>query len=84
MSLEEQIAAAVEGAVARAVAPLTAEIARLRELEEDRGITKAEAAKRLGVSVRTVEREIKAGRIQAMKVGGSTRVPLSALLTRAA
>lgn len=36
-------------------------------------LTKAQVAKRLHVSVRSVERLVSSGELQALKVGGSTR-----------
>ncbi|MES2661058.1 MAG: helix-turn-helix domain-containing protein [Verrucomicrobiota bacterium] len=46
----------------------------------DRLITKPEAAERLGVRVRTVERLIAAGKLQKQKIGGCARLRLSQVL----
>ena len=46
----------------------------------DRLIIKREAAERLGVSVRTVERFIARGTLNAQKLGGCVRLRLSQVL----
>ncbi|MES2659207.1 MAG: helix-turn-helix domain-containing protein [Verrucomicrobiota bacterium] len=47
----------------------------------DRLITKPEAAERLGVKVRTVERLIAAGELQKQKIAGCVRLRLSQVLS---
>lgn len=66
--LEEAIERAVEKALGRA---------------NEQGVTIAEAASRLKVSTRTIERWIKSGEIASVKVGGSVRLPLSDVLRKA-
>jgi excisionase family DNA binding protein len=66
--LEALIVRAVEKAVGRA---------------NEHGITIADAAQRLGLSIRTIERRIKAGELPSVKIGGSVRIPISAVLPRA-
>ena len=46
----------------------------------DRLIAKREAAARLGISVRTVERLISGGKLHAQKLGGCVRLRLSQVL----
>jgi excisionase family DNA binding protein len=74
----------LEAAVARAVEPLRREVAQLRaELEaEVRLVTIAEAARTLGVSVRTVKRRLKAGELPSVGSGIGRRVDLSRVLPR--
>jgi excisionase family DNA binding protein len=48
--------------------------------EEDVAVTKAEAAARLNVSVRTIDRRIKDGTLPTVKLGGAIRIPISAVL----
>lgn len=68
-SLEGLIAAAVESAVARAVAPLVAELARLRAANDPQ-VTIHDAAARLGVTPRAVQRWLKDGRLEPVQAGG--------------
>jgi excisionase family DNA binding protein len=63
--LEALIERAVEKAVSRA---------------NEHGVTIADAADRLTLSVRTIERRIKDGTLPATKIGGVWRIPLSAVL----
>jgi excisionase family DNA binding protein len=53
------------------------------ERGNEQGVTISETATRLGLSIRTVERRIKDGTLPAVKIGGSVRIPLSAVLPRA-
>jgi DNA-directed RNA polymerase specialized sigma24 family protein len=78
-SLEGLIAAAVESAVARAVAPLVAELARLRATSEAEGVPLEEAARRLHCSIRTIQRRVKAGELPAVPGMRPPRIVLSAL-----
>ena len=48
--------------------------------ESDKLLSKQQAAEILGVSVRTVEREINAGNLVKQKVRGCVRLPLSRVL----
>lgn len=84
MSLEETIALAVKQAVREAVAPLTEELQRLRASQEEEGVTLDDAARRLKVSRRTVQRWIKSGDLPGVKVGNAIRVKLSDVLRLAA
>jgi excisionase family DNA binding protein len=76
MTFEETVSAAVETSVRRAVAPLEQEIARLRAAVEQRGVTEQEAAERLSVSVRTIQRRISKGELSATGTGRGRRVLL--------
>lgn len=69
MSLEERIAQVVEETVRRAVEPLREEIQRLRAANEPQ-ITIAQAAERLSVSTRCVQRWLKDGRLELVMAGG--------------
>jgi excisionase family DNA binding protein len=62
--IREQVAAEVEARVA----PLRAELDRLRTANEG-WILIPEAAQRLGVTVRTVQRWLRDGRLEAERVG---------------
>lgn len=84
MTLEATLAELVKQAVSEAVAPLKDEIARLRCAQEEEGISIEEAAQRLHVSRRTIERRVKSGDLPSVKMGGSVRIPLSAVLPRSA
>ena len=80
MSLEELIASQVEAAVRRAMAPVERELARVRAALEAEGVPVEEAARRLGLSKRVVERKVRSGELPSVKVGGARRVVLSAVL----
>ncbi len=77
---DEALAALVRAAVREAVAPLEAELAKMRAEHSAEGVTEHEAARRLGVSVRTVQRRVMDGSLQAVKVGGARRVLLAGVL----
>ena len=70
MSFEETISDVVEKAVRRAVAPLEAELARLRAERIPDHITIPEFARRAGVTPRAVQRWIKAGELEPTSIGG--------------
>lgn len=78
MSLEETIAQQVEAAVRRAVEPLARELALLRTSREGELVTTAEAARRLGVTPRAVQRWVKGGQLQVVLLGGTRYVRLPA------
>lgn len=69
---EEQL----EQLLARAVAPLRAELERMRGHQAGDLVTLPEAARRLGVSPRTVQRWAKQGQLEVIRVGASRRVRL--------
>lgn len=48
-------------------------------MEEATYLTAAQAAARLGISLRTVRRRIADGSLPSVKIGGAVRVPVSAL-----
>jgi len=48
-------------------------------MEETTYLTAAQAATRLGISLRTVRRRIADGSLPSVKIGGAVRVPVSAL-----
>ncbi len=56
--------------VARAVAPLRAEVERLRAAASDGMVTQDEAARRLGVTRRAVQRWLRDGRLEVVAAGG--------------
>lgn len=64
----------------RELVEIRAELARLREDREAEAVTPAEAARRLGLSLRTVQRMVKAGELASVKVGGARRVRLAGVL----
>ncbi len=72
----------VRAAVAEAVKPLLDELARLRADHQEQGVSLAEAAERLRVSKRTIQRMVKAGKLPAIPGVYPTRILLSAVLTR--
>ena len=48
-------------------------------MDDTRYLTAAEAAERLGISLRTVRRRIADGSLPSVKLGGAVRIPVSAL-----
>ena len=66
--------------VAEAVEPLRRELAEIRRAQEGGAMTVAEAARRLGISPRTVQRQIASGKIPALRLGRSVRIPVDAVL----
>ena len=80
MTIEAAIAEAVRLAVREEVAPLREEVARLRAERQAEAVTPTEAARRLGVSVRTVRRMITRGELPSVKIGGARRVRLASVL----
>jgi excisionase family DNA binding protein len=70
-TLEEVIAEAVREVVRAEVAPLRAELERLRGSND--GVVLVpfdEAARRLGLSLRSIQQRAKDGRIEVVQVGG--------------
>jgi excisionase family DNA binding protein len=65
-ALEQMIADAVEARIA----PLRAELERLRAANDSGPVLPAEAARRLGITVRDVHRRLRDGRLEAVHVGG--------------
>lgn len=59
-----------EAAIRRAIEPLRLEVERLRSERSHGPIRIAEAARRLGVTPRSIQRWIKDGRLEAVRVGG--------------
>ncbi len=80
-TLEDLIAEAVEPAVARALAPVLVELERLKGNDGMVLVSLPEAARRLGVDIRTVQRRAKDGRVEVVEVGGErlARLPASLL-----
>jgi excisionase family DNA binding protein len=64
-----ELAALIERAVEKALARAT-----------EQGISMHEAAARLNLSLRTIERRVKDGILPSTKIGGAVRIPLSAVL----
>ena len=81
MTLEQTLTAAVEQAVRRAVEPLRQELEKLRAEQHAEAVSVREAARRLGVSARTVQRMIRRGELQSVRVGGARRVQIHSLLS---
>ncbi len=81
MTLEQTLTAAVEQAVRRAVEPLRQEVEKLRAEQHAEAIPVAEAARRLGVSTRTIQRMIRRGEVPSVRVGGARRVQVQSLLS---
>lgn len=84
MSLEETIATLVEQAVSRAMAPVAEELQRLRAEKEEAGVSYEEAAQRLGVSKKTIQRKVRSGELPTVPGIHPPRVLLSAVLKVAA
>lgn len=80
MSFEEAIAQTIEAAVERAIAPLRLELERLRGGDGTVLVPLPEAARRLGVDLRTVQRRAKDGRLEVEMVGGERMARLPATL----
>lgn len=78
--IEEIIGRTVEDAVRRAVEPLRSEIERLRGGSGVVLVSLPEAARRLGVDLRTVQRRAKDGRLEVEIVGGERMARLPASL----
>lgn len=72
----EELEARIAAGVGRAVAPLLEELARLRAERAAEPVTMREAAKRRGVSLRTIERQVAAGELQVRRTGRAVRVIL--------
>jgi len=81
--IDDALRAVVGEAVTAAVAPLAAEIGRLREAlgeRERRWITRKEAAAALGCSVDSIDRRVAAGELQTQRIGKRglrVRLPIS-------
>ncbi len=73
---DEQLQALLE----RALQPLRDELAKLRAAVEAEGVSVPEAARRLGVSERTVKRRIRDGTLPSLRFGGARRVLLGEVL----
>lgn len=56
------------------------ELAALRADHEAELVSPTEAARRLGVSVRSIQRRIRAGELPSVRVGGSRRVRLDGVV----
>jgi excisionase family DNA binding protein len=80
VTLEDTILAAVRQAVAAELAPLRRDLAALRDAQRSELVETAEAARRLRVSVRTVQRMVRDGELPSVRVGRSYRVRLSEVL----
>ena len=70
----------IRAIVAEAVAPLREEIARLVAQQSPEGMSVAEAAKRMGVSERTIKRGVKDESIPSTKVRGRRVILLADIL----
>ncbi len=81
MTLEQTLTAAVEQAARRAVEPLRQELEKLRAEQHAEAIPVTEAARRLGVSTRTIQRMIRRGELPSVRVGGARRVQIQSLLS---
>ncbi len=70
----------IRSAVHQEIEPLRRELAKLRGEDAPEGVTMAEAARRLHVSLSTIERRVADGTIPSKKIGGARRVLLDAIL----
>ena len=70
----------VEEVVRRALAPVRAELERIRSGDGYVLVPLQEAARRLGVDVRTIQRRAKDGRLEVVLVGGERMARLPAAL----
>lgn len=66
--------------VAEAVEPLRRQLVEIQRAQEGAAMTISEAARRLGVSPRTVQRQVAAGRLPAIRLGRSVRIPADAVV----
>lgn len=66
----------LERTIARALDPLRVQLEQLRKERSGDPVPIPEAARRLGVTVRTVERWLKAGELRAVPIGGRRYVVL--------
>lgn len=64
----------------RAVEPLLRELAELKAAQRAEAVTIAEAARRLSVSTRTIQRRVRDGSLPSILVGHSRRIQLASLL----
>jgi excisionase family DNA binding protein len=64
------------------VALIERAVEKALERASEQGITMQEAAARLNLSLRTIERRVKDGILPSTKIGGAVRIPLSAVLPR--
>lgn len=78
MTLEDTIREAVREAVRSEVAPLRLELERLRGGQGDVLVPFAEAARRLGLSLRSIQQRVKDGRLSVEVVGGERMCRLPA------
>lgn len=77
MTIEQWITETVRQVVAEAVEPLRRELVALRRRQAEAGpVTMTEAAKRLGVSTKTIRRRVLDGSIRVVGVGATKRVVL--------
>ena len=81
VGMEAFLAQVVRDAVAEAVAPLLAELGKLRRAQEAEGVSLQEAARRLHVSTKTVQRRIRAGELATVPGLRPVRVLLAGVLT---
>ncbi|MBN1441670.1 MAG: helix-turn-helix domain-containing protein [Planctomycetes bacterium] len=70
----------IRTAVRQELQPLRQELAKLRGEDEPAGVTMSEAARRLGVSIATIQRRVIDGTLPSKKIGRVRRVLLSAIL----
>lgn len=69
--------------IARAIEPLRVQLERLQADRSSDPISIPEAARRLGVTVRSINRWIRAGELKTVQVGGVRRVMLPDAFTGA-
>jgi excisionase family DNA binding protein len=82
MSFEETLGALLEARIAplRAeISLLAAKVEAVRQALPPALVTMPEAARLLGLSVRTVRRQVKAGKLPSCRVGRGVRVDLASL-----
>lgn len=66
--------------LAEAVEPLRRQLVEIQRAQEGGAMTIEEAARRLGVSPRTIQRQVASGKIPALRLGRSVRIPADAVL----
>lgn len=79
MSLDRAIAEALRPVIREELEALRRELAQLRP-EHGQVVSVAEAARRLSVSPRTVQRMLARGELASVKLGGARRVRLDGVL----
>lgn len=79
-SVESAIAEALRPVIRQELDAIRQELAQMRAQRADELLSVADAAKRLNVSRRTIQRMIRSGEIPSVRVGGTRRVRLAGVI----